>query len=95
MSTPGGGQQKRSKTINPSRLQVMMSREEQDFVDAHPKSAALYARAQKSLLGGVPMNWMKNGLESSRFSSRKRMARISKMLTATNMLIYASGTPAR
>jgi glutamate-1-semialdehyde 2,1-aminomutase len=36
-----------------------MAREERDFVDAHPKSAALYARAQKSLLGGVPMNWMK------------------------------------
>ena len=59
MSNPGGGQQKRPKTIDPSRLQVMMSREEQDFIDAHPKSAALYARAQKSLLGGVPMNWMK------------------------------------
>ena len=59
MSTPGGGQQKTSKTIDRSRLQVLMSREEQDFIDAHPKSAALYSRAQKSLLGGVPMNWMK------------------------------------
>jgi glutamate-1-semialdehyde 2,1-aminomutase len=59
MSTPGGGQQKRPKTIDRSRLQVLMSREEQDFIDAHPKSAALYARTQKSLLGGVPMNWMK------------------------------------
>jgi glutamate-1-semialdehyde 2,1-aminomutase len=59
MSSPGGGQQKASKTIDRSRLQVLMSREEQDFIDAHPKSAALYARAQKSLLGGVPMNWMK------------------------------------
>jgi glutamate-1-semialdehyde 2,1-aminomutase len=58
MSTPGG-QQKRPKTIDRPRLQVLMSREEQDFIDAHPKSAALYARAQKSLLGGVPMNWMK------------------------------------
>lgn len=59
MSTPGGGQQKTSKTIDRSRLRVLMLREEQDFIDAHPKSAALYARAQKSLLGGVPMNWMK------------------------------------
>jgi len=36
-----------------------MSREEQRFIADHPKSAALYQRAQQSLLGGVPMNWMK------------------------------------
>jgi glutamate-1-semialdehyde 2,1-aminomutase len=36
-----------------------MSREEEKFVAERPLSAALYARAQKSLLGGVPMNWMK------------------------------------
>jgi glutamate-1-semialdehyde 2,1-aminomutase len=36
-----------------------MSREEERFVAERPLSAALYARAQKSLLGGVPMNWMK------------------------------------
>jgi glutamate-1-semialdehyde 2,1-aminomutase len=59
MSTPSGGQQKTSQAIDRSRLQALMSREEQDFIDAHPKSAALYGRAQKSLLGGVPMNWMK------------------------------------
>lgn len=45
--------------IDRIRLRSLMAREERDFVDAHPKSAALYARAQKSLLGGVPMNWMK------------------------------------
>ena len=59
MSTPSGGQQKGPKAIDRSRLQVLMSREERDFIETHPKSAALYARAQKSLLGGVPMNWMK------------------------------------
>ena len=36
-----------------------MAREEQKFIIDHPKSAALYERAQRSLLGGVPMNWMK------------------------------------
>jgi glutamate-1-semialdehyde 2,1-aminomutase len=36
----------------------LMAREEQRFVAAHPRSAALFARAHKSLLGGVPMNWM-------------------------------------
>ena len=35
-----------------------MAREEQRFVAAHPRSARLFARARKSLLGGVPMNWM-------------------------------------
>src|SRR5260370_1401337 len=33
--------------------------ESQRFLADHPKSAALYQRAQSSLLGGVPMNWMK------------------------------------
>ena len=56
MRIPSRGQHNR---VNRSRLHALMSREEQAFVDAHPKSAALYARAQKSLLGGVPMNWMK------------------------------------
>jgi glutamate-1-semialdehyde 2,1-aminomutase len=39
-------------------LPGLMAREEQRFVAAHPRSAALFARARKSLLGGVPMNWM-------------------------------------
>src|SRR6202451_921930 len=47
------------QSIDRSHLRALMSREEQSFIAAHPKSAALYERAQKSLLGGVPMNWMK------------------------------------
>jgi len=35
-----------------------MQREQQRFIDDHPKSKALFERAGKSLLGGVPMNWM-------------------------------------
>ena len=35
-----------------------MADEERRFADAHPRSAELFARAKRSLLGGVPMNWM-------------------------------------
>ena len=35
-----------------------MEREERRFVDEHPKSAALFERAKRSMLGGVPMQWM-------------------------------------
>src|ERR1700723_2380954 len=45
--------------INRAPLATLIAREEKKFVADHPKSAALYERAQHSLLGGVPMNWMK------------------------------------
>jgi glutamate-1-semialdehyde 2,1-aminomutase len=35
-----------------------MQREQKKFVDERPKSQALFERARKSLLAGVPMNWM-------------------------------------
>jgi glutamate-1-semialdehyde 2,1-aminomutase len=35
-----------------------MDREQKKFIADRPKSAALFERARKSLLGGVPMNWM-------------------------------------
>jgi glutamate-1-semialdehyde aminotransferase len=46
-------------TIDPNKLASLHQRETQRFIHDHPKSAALYSRAQDSLLGGVPMNWMK------------------------------------
>ncbi len=46
-------------TIDRGRLGKLLAREEKRFVEAHPRSAELYARAEHSLLGGVPMNWMK------------------------------------
>jgi glutamate-1-semialdehyde 2,1-aminomutase len=46
-------------TIDRKKLQQLHDRETQRFIADHPNSAALYARAQSSLLGGVPMNWMK------------------------------------
>jgi len=45
--------------ISREKLAINRKREEILFVSDHPRSAALYERAQKSLLGGVPMNWMK------------------------------------
>jgi len=45
-------------SIDRQRLQSLMRREQKKFVDERPKSKALFERASKSLLGGVPMNWM-------------------------------------
>jgi glutamate-1-semialdehyde 2,1-aminomutase len=45
--------------ISRAKLRELQQREEKKFVAEHAKSAELYARAQDSLLGGVPMNWMK------------------------------------
>jgi len=44
--------------INRDRLRSLMQFEQEKFIDEHPKSKALFERARKSLLGGVPMNWM-------------------------------------
>jgi len=46
------------RTIDRTRLQSLIQREQQKFVADRPKSATLLERARKSLLGGVPMNWM-------------------------------------
>ncbi|MGB7602884.1 MAG: transaminase, partial [Candidatus Sulfotelmatobacter sp.] len=46
------------KNVDRSRLASLMGRERKKFVDERPKSKALFERARKSLLAGVPMNWM-------------------------------------
>jgi glutamate-1-semialdehyde 2,1-aminomutase len=46
------------KTMDRTRLAALMLREQKKFVDERPKSKALFERARKSLLAGVPMNWM-------------------------------------
>ncbi len=46
-------------TIDRNRLRKLQEREAQRFVAEHPRCGELYRRAQDSLLGGVPMNWMK------------------------------------
>jgi glutamate-1-semialdehyde 2,1-aminomutase len=45
--------------IDRKKLHELNLREEHRFVVEHPKSHALFKAAQTSLLGGVPMNWMK------------------------------------
>jgi glutamate-1-semialdehyde 2,1-aminomutase len=46
------------RTIDRARLQSCLASEERRFRDAHPKALALYERAKRSLLAGVPMSWM-------------------------------------
>jgi glutamate-1-semialdehyde 2,1-aminomutase len=45
-------------SIDRARLQSLMQVEQNKFVADRPKSKALFERAGKSLLAGVPMNWM-------------------------------------
>src|ERR1700676_1564541 len=45
-------------TLDRTRLQSLMEREQKRFVVERPKSKAIYERGKKSLLSGVPMNWM-------------------------------------
>jgi glutamate-1-semialdehyde 2,1-aminomutase len=45
-------------TVDRAGLGELMARESAAFVDRHPRSRALHERAHRSLLGGVPMNWM-------------------------------------
>ena len=45
-------------TLDRSRLSSLMAREQADFVARHPRAGALHERAKRSLLDGVPMNWM-------------------------------------
>ena len=44
--------------INDARLASLFAAEAERFTLAHPRAAALAARAGESLLGGVPMSWM-------------------------------------
>jgi glutamate-1-semialdehyde 2,1-aminomutase len=45
-------------TIDRTRLKSLMEREQERFVFERPKSKSFYERGKKSLLSGVPMNWM-------------------------------------
>ena len=45
--------------IDRKKLKELSYREEHRFTLDHPRSSDLYRAAQNSLLGGVPMNWMK------------------------------------
>jgi glutamate-1-semialdehyde 2,1-aminomutase len=45
--------------VDHKKVQNLHQREAQRFAADHPRSGELYRRAENSLLGGVPMNWMK------------------------------------
>jgi glutamate-1-semialdehyde 2,1-aminomutase len=45
-------------TIKRSIIKELLAKEQRQFVSEHPKSKALYKRAEPVLLRGVPMNWM-------------------------------------
>lgn len=46
------------KTLDRTRLTTLMAREQDRFAREHPRSHALHQQAHRSLLSGVPMNWM-------------------------------------
>src|SRR5713101_4231999 len=48
-----------NEPLDRNRLTSLMQREQELFADERPKSKALFERAGKSLLAGVPMNWMR------------------------------------
>lgn len=45
-------------TIDRSRVKTLMQRETRQFLRSHKKSKDLFERGKRSLLAGVPMNWM-------------------------------------
>ena len=46
-------------TVDRARLARLREREEERFVREHPRSRELFERGRASLVGGVPMNWMR------------------------------------
>ena len=44
--------------LDQARLAALRQGEEADFIARHPKAGALHERATRTLLDGVPMNWM-------------------------------------
>jgi glutamate-1-semialdehyde 2,1-aminomutase len=44
--------------VSPDRLRALLETETARFVESHPRSRELHARASRSLVGGVPMQWM-------------------------------------
>ena len=44
--------------INRTKAQAIIDREERQFEKTHSRSRKMFERARKSMVGGVPMNWM-------------------------------------
>ena len=67
-------------TLDRNRLQSLMQREQTRFVNENPKSKAIFERGKKSLLSGVPMNWMvkwAGAFWDSTFACRRRWMSIT------------------
>lgn len=47
-----------ARQLDRSKIKAALKKEEERFLASHPKSKVLFEKAKKSLLGGVPMNWM-------------------------------------
>jgi glutamate-1-semialdehyde 2,1-aminomutase len=45
-------------TVSRKRIQELTERERERFAESHPRSRELHEQAERSLLSGVPMNWM-------------------------------------
>jgi glutamate-1-semialdehyde 2,1-aminomutase len=45
-------------SVDRTRLAGLLKKEDELFTNNHSRSLELFERAKKSLLGGVPMNWM-------------------------------------
>ena len=46
------------RAVDRARVQEVLERETRRFVRANPRSRRLFERAKRSMIGGVPMNWM-------------------------------------
>jgi glutamate-1-semialdehyde 2,1-aminomutase len=44
--------------IDRGKVEAIIEREGREFSKTHPRSRRLFQRARKSMIGGVPMNWM-------------------------------------
>ena len=44
--------------VDRGKIETVLEREGRDFVRAHPRSKRMFERARRSMIGGVPMNWM-------------------------------------
>ena len=77
--------------IDRDRLKSLMAKERQKFVDERPKSKALFERASKSLLAGVPMNWMMKwaGAFPPLCGKPKALISTMSMVTATSISVWA------
>jgi glutamate-1-semialdehyde 2,1-aminomutase len=81
--------------LDRGRLGALLADEERRFREAHPRSLALYERARRSLLGGVPMHWMVRWAGGFPLFVEGGEGPVSPTWTATAISTFAWATPAR